>query len=295
VASLLVFLFFSAVFGSFYIYSVYKSLEPRVAKLQQLGTDINRDPTIVFSAEGIELARLAQERRDPITWPELPQRVIDATIAAEDRRFMKHVGVDPVAIVRALWINFTSGATRQGGSTITQQLAKRLLTSGERTVKRKIEDACLAVIIEREFTKQQILTMYVNHVFYGSGAYGVKAAADVYFGKDIHELSIAEVALLARLPRRPSSENPYVDIDAARENRNVVLDIMKDEGLISAQQHDSAIKEPAEAGTGDRHSLCAVLHDLHSRPAEERVPRRRFCSRRVSGLHDAQHGRAEAR
>ncbi len=227
----------------FYVYSEMIALQPRVAKLQQFGADLHRDPTIIYSADGVEICRMAQERRDPVTWPELPQVVIDATVAAEDRRFWVHKGVDHTAIVRALWANFQAGSTRQGGSTITQQLAKRLLTSGERTITRKIEDACLAVLIEREYTKEQILTMYVNQVFYGTGSYGIKAAAETYFGKDIHDLSLGEVALLARLPRRPSSENPYANLDVATKNRDYVLGVMQEEGVITGEQYAKATKE----------------------------------------------------
>lgn len=227
-----------------YVEVMKNELRPRLAKLQQV--TVHRDPTIIYSSNGVEIARMAQERRDPVTWTELPRLVIDATVAAEDRRFWDHRGVDYPAIVRAFWANVRAGATVQGGSTITQQLAKRLLTSGERTIQRKVEDACLAMLIEEEYTKQQILTMYLNQVFYGSGAYGIKAAAETYFGKDLRNLTIAEAALLARLPRRPSSENPYVNEKAAIENRNYVLGVMRDMGTISEKEYQEAVKEPVK-------------------------------------------------
>lgn len=227
-----------------YVEVMKNELRPRLAKLQQV--TVHRDPTIVFSSDGIEIARMAQERRDPVGWTELPQLVIDATVAAEDKRFWDHRGVDYLAIVRAFWANVRAGATVQGGSTITQQLAKRLLTTGERTILRKVEDACLAMLIEEEYTKQQILTMYLNQVFYGSGAYGIKAAAVTYFGKDLRNLSVAEAALLARLPRRPSSENPYVNEKTAIENRNYVLGVMREMGSISEKQYADALREPVK-------------------------------------------------
>jgi len=229
--------------GSLYAMSIMRALEPRVAKLQQFGAELHRDPTIIYSSDGVEIARMAQERRDPVSWPELPQLVIDATVAAEDKRFWTHRGVDHTAIIRAFWSNYRAGDTVQGGSTITQQLAKRLLTSGERTFRRKIEDACLAVLIEQEYTKEQVLTMYLNQVFYGAGSYGVKAAAETYFGKDLHNLTISEAALLARLPRRPSTQNPYVNLDVAIKNRDYVLSVMREENLISEEQYREALKE----------------------------------------------------
>lgn len=229
-----------------YVWTVFNSLSSRVDLLTEKQEMLRREPTEILSADGFVLARLADERRDPVAYADIPKTVIDATVAAEDKRFWDHSGVDLTAIVRAVWVNMLSGSVRQGGSTITQQVAKRLLTSGERTFRRKIEDACLALQIERAYTKEQIIEIYLNQVYYGSQAYGIKAASEVYFGKDLDELTVAEAALLARLPRRPSDENPYVDLAKAKENRNVVLAIMQDEGMISASEFDRAVKEPVK-------------------------------------------------
>jgi len=229
-----------------YVWSVFNSLSSRVDLLTEKQEMLRREPTEILSADGFVLARLADERRDPVVYADIPKVVIDATVAAEDKRFWDHSGVDLTAIVRAVWVNITSGSVRQGGSTITQQVAKRLLTSGDRTFRRKIEDACLALQIERAYTKEQIIELYLNQVYYGSQAYGIKAASEVYFGKDLDELTVAEAALLARLPRRPSDENPYVDPVRAKENRNIVLAIMEDEGMISAAEFDRSVKEPVD-------------------------------------------------
>lgn len=242
--------------GTIYTWTVFNSLADRVDELSVKEAELRVHPTEILSADGFVLARLAQERREPVVYAEIPRLVIDATVAAEDKRFWDHSGVDVTAIARAVWVNVTSGSLRQGGSTITQQIAKRLLTSGERTFRRKIEDACLALQIERAYTKEQIIELYLNQVYYGSQAYGIKAASEVYFGKDLNELSIAEAALLARLPRRPSDENPYVDVDSARANRNTVLTIMLDEGMVTQSEFDRAVKEPIKlVGTKPDQSL----------------------------------------
>lgn len=238
--------FVSALGFSAWIYSVMESKKPLVAHLPQIQTDLSREPTMIYSADGVLLYRMSTEHREPVGWPEIPKTVFDATIAAEDRRFMDHRGVDFTAVLRALWVNITSGSVRQGGSTITQQVAKRLLTSGERTFTRKVEDACLAVLIERELTKEQIFTLYVNQIYYGAGAYGIKAAASVYFNKPLSDLTVAEAALLARIPRRPSDENPFVNPEAAKKNRDIVLEIMREESMISESEYRKALAEPVK-------------------------------------------------
>lgn len=247
-ASTAIFLGLFIAFGA-YVWSVFTSLEPKVALLQKKQAELRMHPTEILSADGKLLARLANERREPVSYPEIPKVVIDTTVAAEDKRFWEHSGVDFTAILRAVAINLRSGSVRQGGSTITQQVAKRLLTSGERTFRRKIEDACLALQIERQYTKEQIIELYLNQVFYGSQAYGIKAAAEVYFGKPLNKLTLGEAALLARLPRRPSDENPFVDPEAAKTNRDIVLQIMLEENMISSNEYEKAKSEKLKLAT----------------------------------------------
>jgi penicillin-binding protein 1A len=234
-----------------YTWTVFQSLKDRVTQISRIEKYLQREPTKIVSADNVVLYRMTNELREWVEYPEIPRIVIDATVAAEDERFWFHGGVDGPAILRALWVNLTSGRIRQGGSTITQQVAKRLLTSGERSLRRKIEDACLAIQIERNLTKEQILTIYLNEVFYGSQAYGIKAAAKVYFGKDLKQLTIGEAALLARLPRRPSTENPFVNPKAAIQNRDVVLKIMRDQGWITEEQYQKAKEEPLKLSESD--------------------------------------------
>jgi penicillin-binding protein 1A len=215
-----------------------------IPQLPALMERINTVPTRIVSADGQTLFTLAAEHRKPVAIDEVPQHVIDATLAAEDRRFFDHSGIDGRAIVRQIFTNVREGRVAGGASTLTMQLAKRLYSASERTLDRKIQDMALAVMMERELTKDQILELYLNQVFFGSGAYGIGAAAQVYFGKDLDELTIAEAALLARCVRRPSQENPFANLERATANRNVVLGVMLEEGMITPEQHAQARAEP---------------------------------------------------
>ncbi|MFN8140610.1 MAG: PBP1A family penicillin-binding protein [Fimbriimonadales bacterium] len=250
--------------------TIMNSVESRVDQLPALVEALRKEPTKILSADEPPrvLYTMSAEYREPVSWPDIPKTVIDSTICAEDTRFYGHRGVDHIAVIRALWTNMRSGAIRQGGSTITQQVAKRLLTSGERSWKRKLEDACLALQIEKRYSKEQILTIYLNQIFYGSGAYGIKAAALTYFGKTLDKLTIAEAALLSRCPRRPNDENPFVDPNAAEKNRNNVLAIMLEEGKITQDQYKQAVAEPvklvkkAPASSGFRYAPYFVTYVL---------------------------------
>lgn len=215
----------------------------KIPNLESLLDKIARSPTEILSEDGHVLYTVTAENRQPIRIEDVPLVVRQATLAAEDKRFFDHSGVDAWAIGRALFTSAKEGRAAQGASTITMQLAKRLYTSPQKTFGRKIEDMALAVMIERTKTKQQILELYLNQVFYGSGAYGIQSAADVYFGKELDKLTIAEAALLSRCVRRPSDENPYADPEKAIANRNVVLNTMREEGMITEQQYQSALKE----------------------------------------------------
>lgn len=245
--------------GAIYTWVVFQSLKDKVTQLSRIERLLMREPTQIISADGVVLYRMTTEHREWVEYPEIPKVVIDATIAAEDERFWTHPGVDGTAVIRALWVNLTSGRVRQGGSTITQQVAKRLLTGGERTLRRKVEDACLALQIERQLTKEQILTIYLNEVFYGSGAYGIKAAAKVYFGKELKDLTPSEAALLARLPRRPSSENPFVNPKVAIENRNIVLAIMRDKEWLNEQAYAKAKAEPLKLNEHQQQTHLGIM------------------------------------
>jgi len=203
-----------------------------------------RDASFIYSADGVLLARVAEEYREPATLEEIPQHLINATIAKEDRRFWQHSGVDWRGTARALWINLTVGDIKQGGSTLTQQLARNVFLTQQRTIARKIQEIILAQEMERRLTKERILELYLNQVYYGNGAYGVKAAARVYFNKPLEKLTLAECALLAALPQRPSGYDPFSNPDEAIFQRNLVLDLMAREGYITPAQRDAAKAEP---------------------------------------------------
>ncbi len=202
-----------------------------------------REASFIYAADGVMLARIAEEYREPATLEEIPKHLINATIAKEDRRFWQHSGVDWRGTARALWVNLTEGDIKQGGSTLTQQLARNVFLTQQRTVARKMQEIILAQEMERRLTKERILELYLNQVYYGNGAYGVKAAARVYFNKPLEQLTLAECALLAALPQRPSGYDPFSNPDEAIFQRNLVLNLMAQEGYITPAQRDAAKAE----------------------------------------------------
>lgn len=202
--------------------------------------------SLIYSSDGVLLAKLFSENRQVVPLERIPKNLQNATVAFEDRRFWTHQGVDFQGMARALTRTVKSrGAYKEGASTITQQLARNVGIEGlttERTVQRKWHELIVANQIEKSYTKQRILEMYLNQINYGSGAYGVQAAAQTYFGKDVKDLNLAQCALLAGLPNRPTYFNPYKDKTAAQEQRNRVLDNMLQEHMITPQQCASAKK-----------------------------------------------------
>lgn len=200
--------------------------------------------TQVFDINGQLISKLFEENRIVVSINSISPYVQQAIIANEDTRFYNHLGVDPIGILRAVIVNIRTGSLAEGGSTLTQQLAKNMFLTQERTFTRKIKEAVLAIIIERKFSKQEILQAYLNQVYFGEGAYGVEAAAQVYFGKHSSELSLSESALLAGLPRGPNIYSPYIDLKAAIDRRNTVLSGMVSEGYITKGQAEAAKQEP---------------------------------------------------
>jgi penicillin-binding protein 1A len=199
--------------------------------------------THVVSSDGQDLTVLVEKYRYLTPVKKMPPLLIKAFLAAEDRSFYEHGGVDFRGIMRAAWANIQAGAVRQGGSTITQQVAKSFL-SQERTIQRKLKEVVLARRIEARFTKDEILYIYLNQVFMGAQAYGVRAAARVYFGKELDRLTVAEAALLAGLVRAPSRYSPRSHPDRAKRRRDQVLAAMAETGAITREQLARAIKEP---------------------------------------------------
>lgn len=198
---------------------------------------LTRKPSITILAEdGSVVARYGETTGAMVTVDQLPPHVPQAVLAVEDRRFYSHFGVDPIGIARAFYINFRAGRMVQGGSTITQQLAKNLFLSPERSLARKIQEAMLAIWLEYKFTKDEILTAYLNRVYLGAGAYGVDAAARVYFNKQATEINLKEAAMIAGLLRAPSRYSPAANPNLAEARAQVVLNTMVDAGFITEQQ-----------------------------------------------------------
>jgi penicillin-binding protein 1A len=197
--------------------------------------------TFVYAANGSELGVIPAERnRTPVTRNQISPWMSRATVAVEDRRFYKHGGVDPVGIARALVADVKAGKVVQGGSTITQELVRNLYLSRERTLKRKVVEACLSIKLSRQWSKNRILTAYLNQVFYGNHAYGIEAAAETYFSKNAKDLTLEESALLAGLPQAPSSYDPFRNPHAAVTRRNAVLRAMLVNGDITSSRYEAS-------------------------------------------------------
>jgi penicillin-binding protein 1A len=207
--------------------------------------NFNRPGTItLLSTDGQVIQKLGPVTREKIEQDKMPQLVEQAFVAAEDRRFYNHNGVDIWGISRALLTNLRQGAVREGASTITQQLARTVFLSQERTLPRKLKEAALAYKLERQLSKQQILEQYLNYVYLGSGAYGVADAAWVYYSKSPDQLTLPEAALIAGMPPAPSVYSPLVNPDLALERRSVVLERMNQAGFISAAEAKEALDSP---------------------------------------------------
>ncbi len=180
------------------------------------------------------------ENRLPVKLSDVPKNLQNAFIATEDSRFYSHHGIDPVGILRAIWVNIAHDGVAEGGSTITQQLARNAFLTQDRTLKRKIMEAMLALRIEQHYTKDQILEMYLNQIYFGQGAYGVQAAAHVYFGKDVKDLDLAQCAMLAGLPQSPNYYSPFNNLQAGKARQAVVLGQMVKYGYIDQATADKA-------------------------------------------------------
>lgn len=200
---------------------------------------------VVLAAGGKRLATYGSIYGDWLDYPDLPEALILALLSVEDRRFFEHRGVDVFGVARAAMTNISAGRVRAGGSTITQQLAKNLFLTPDQTVKRKAQELLLALWLEAEFSKEQILTIYLNRVYFGSGTYGVDAAARKYFDHSARRLSLAEAALLAGLVQAPSAYAPTRNLDRARARAEVVLGAMVDAGYLTEAAATRAIENPA--------------------------------------------------
>ncbi|MGH9379232.1 MAG: penicillin-binding protein 1A [Thermoanaerobaculia bacterium] len=218
----------------------------RVPKVDQLDEQTLGQVTRLFDRDGELLTSYARERRILLREGEIPEVLQQAVIAAEDRNFFQHGGVDAVGVVRASIANLRSGGRSQGASTLTMQLARGLFLSRQKTWRRKIEEAFLAVELEKTYTKQQILTLYCNLVFVGEGNYGMQAASRYYFGKDVADITVPEAATLAGIVQRPSVYSPYDNPELVVERRGYVLRSMHEEGYIDEERLRKAMDAPLD-------------------------------------------------
>ena len=212
------------------------------------------EPTRVYDADGNEIASYYLQNRRSVTLDEVSDYVKKGVVDTEDKRFYDHNGVDPQGVLRAVWGQITGSGDAGGGSTITQQLVRNTVLSDEQfeqSLKRKVREAYIAIQLEKEYTKDQILNMYLNTIFYGNGAWGIEAASITYFNKHASELTLAEAATLVGLPNAPSLYDPFQNPDACKERRNLVLYRMLEAGTISQEEYDAACAEDIVLNPGE--------------------------------------------
>src|SRR6185312_10751718 len=198
----------------------------------------------VYDRNGKKIGEFYREKRILVPYDKIPKDIIDAFVSAEDGSFFKHEGINYTAIFRSFAVNLLKGKKAQGGSTITQQVARSLLLSSEKTYGRKIREILLAQKMEKALSKEDILYLYLNQIYLGQGAYGVGAAAQVYFRKDVSELTVPECAILAGLPQAPSRYSPIHNPAAAKERQRYVLNRMADVGYLTRKEAEQYAAEP---------------------------------------------------
>ena len=228
--------------GGLYLY-----LSPQLPSADTLRDVRYQVPLRIYSRDGKLLAEYGEMRRSPVKLSEVPDLMVKAVLAAEDDRFYEHPGVDYQGLLRAAWHLVTTGRKTQGGSTITMQVARNFFLGREKTYLRKFTEILLSLKIEHEFSKQEILELYLNKIYLGQRAYGIAAAAQVYYGVELPKLSLAQMAMIAGLPKAPSRYNPIADPPRALERRNYVLGRMRTLGFISEEAYRSALQQKDDA------------------------------------------------
>lgn len=235
--------------GFGYIFAAYQTLPPVNHNMRPIAS------SQLFDIKGRLITTLySEENRLPIDINQVPPTLQNAFISAEDNRFYQHMGIDPIGIGRAFVANILHRGISQGGSTITQQLAKNAFLSQKQTLRRKVQEAMLAIELERKYSKKEILEMYMNEIYFGQGSYGIQTAAKTYFNKNVNELSLKECAVLAGLPKSPNYYSPFNNPQVANERANVILDQMQRYGYISAQECHQAQQEPLKLAPKKRNA-----------------------------------------
>ncbi|WP_428617962.1 penicillin-binding protein 1A [Shewanella sp.] len=240
-------LFSLALLGIGAIAAAYFYVLPDLPDVTTLKTVKLQTPLRIYSADGKLISQFGEKRRIPVEYEQVPQQLINAVLDTEDARFFEHKGIDPIGIIRAAFILATTGKKSQGASTITQQVARGFFLSREKTYIRKIKEIFLALKIEKALSKKEILTLYLNRSFLGNRAYGVGAAAQVYYGKELEELTLPEMAMIAGLPQAPSAANPIRNPARAMNRRNWVLSRMLEKENITQEEYQAAIQAPITA------------------------------------------------
>ena len=225
----------------------YLYLSPSLPSVDALRNVQLQIPLRVYSSDNKLIAEFGEMRRTPIRFADIPPDFIHALLSAEDDNFANHYGVDVKSLMRAAAQLLSTGHIQTGGSTITMQVAKNYFLTNERSFSRKITEILLALQIERSLTKDEILELYVNKIYLGNRAYGIEAAAQVYYGKSIKELSLAQMAMIAGLPKAPSRYNPLANATRSMERRNWILERMTKLGFIDQARYQAAIAEPVGA------------------------------------------------
>ncbi|EKO3564919.1 penicillin-binding protein 1A [Vibrio metschnikovii] len=241
---LLIFSLICIILGVTTIFGFYFYVKPDLPDVAELKDVRLQTPMQVFSEDGKLIAQFGEKRRIPLRLDEMPPELLEAVIATEDSRFYEHYGFDPIGITRAAVAVMASGSASQGASTITQQLARNFFLSNEKKIMRKIKEIFIAIHIEQLLSKEEILELYLNKIYLGHRSYGVGAAAQTYFGKEVKDLTLSEIAMIAGLPKAPSTMNPLFSVERATHRRNVVLLRMLAENYITQQEYDLARNEP---------------------------------------------------
>lgn len=210
------------------------------------------EATLVLDKFGKAASQLSASKIDPVTFAQMPKALTDAVVAVEDRRFYEHTGIDIKSIFRAVARDVLRGSYSEGASTITQQLARNLYLNADKTLGRKLREAAYAIKIDTTYSKNEILEMYLNRIYFGEGSWGVQGAARTYFNKNVKDLTLPEAAVLAALPKAPSRYSPFQDEAQALERRNTVLALMKSEGKITAQDYENAKASPLGVVKSDK-------------------------------------------
>ncbi len=239
------------------ISGVFLAITRDLPQIRSLETYSPSAVTRIYSSDNILLAELFAEKRDPVPIEDMPAFLKEALVATEDRNFYNHIGIDLKGIMRAIIKDIMAGEFVEGASTITQQLTKTLFLTPRKTLMRKIKEALLALQLERRYTKNEILELYLNQVYFGSGAYGVESAARIFFEKSVQELNLAESALVAGMPKAPSVYSPLINPELAIKRRNIVLKQMLQTGIINKKAYKNAIKEALHPAASDPKSVKA--------------------------------------